>query len=391
MSKRDLYKVLGVGKNADEKEITKAYRKLAMKYHPDRNPGDDEAVEKFKEATEAYEVLSNPDKRRQYDQFGVVGDSPGDFDVHMDMGDAMNIFQSVFRDFGFGGGFGGFGGFSEDPFTSFFSRGGNAGQKRPGQLDGSDIRTDVEIDLREAASGVSRTIEIEAGVRCSSCRGSRMAKDGKMVKCTECGGMGQVKEIRRTLFGQIINITTCPKCRGMAETIEGKCKECKGAGRKKKKRRITIDIPPGVTDGSSLRLKGKGNEGLNGGVDGDIYVVVNIPDHPFFKRSGDDVAVELPITISQALLGDVIEIPGIDGPEKITIESGTDPDTIIKLKGRGMPRLNGRGRGDLYIKVFYLLPEKLGGRKKKLIQKLYEMEKKDRVRIKEALRKRGQI
>jgi len=247
---------------------------------------------------------------------------------------------------------------------------------------------DISIDLGEASLGTSKTIEAEVKVKCPSCKGTRMAEDGEMIVCSECGGTGQVKDIRRTLFGQIINITTCSECRGRGESIEGKCTDCKGEGREGKKRKISIDIPPGVFDGSSLRLRGKGNEGLGGGRNGDLYVVINIPEHSFFKRKGDDIVVEVPITIGQALLGDIITIPTVTGEEKVTIKPGTEPDTVIKLKNKGMPRLNGRGRGDQYVRLFYILPEKLNARQKKLARLWFESEKKDRKAINETLRKK---
>ncbi len=390
MGEKDYYEVLGISRDATEKEITKAYRKLAMKYHPDRNPGDEQAVGKFKEATEAYEVLSNAEKRRQYDTYGSVEDSPFDFDMHMDMGDAMGVFRRVFQDFGFGSGFGGFSGFDDDPFSSMFSRGsGNRRQRGRRDMDGSDIRADVSIDIREAAKGVSRTVEMEAMAKCPTCKGTRMGEKGKMDRCPKCDGMGQVKEVRRTMFGQIINITTCSECGGEGNIIKGKCSQCKGKGRVKKRRRISIEIPAGVTDGSSLRLKEKGNEGIDRGMTGDLYVVVDIPEDPFFKRSGHDIAVEVPITIGQALLGDTMKVPTLAGEEKITIKPGTEPDTVITLKGKGMPRLNGRGRGDQYVRLFYILPTKLTAKKKKLAKLWFDLEKKERRAIDETLRKRA--
>jgi len=388
MTKQDLYETLGVSRDADEREITKAYRKLAMKYHPDRNPGDKDAVDKFKEATEAYEVLSNAEKKVQYDTYGSVGDAPGGF--YMDMGDAMNIFRRVFQDFGFGTGFGGFSGMDGDFFSPFGRRNGRGGPRggATGE-DGSDIITEISIDLKEAAGGVSKTIEVEAKTSCPSCNGTRMGKDGKMIQCSDCGGHGQVREVKRTLFGQIINIATCPECKGRGEIIKGKCRKCKGKGRVSKKRRISIDIPPGVSDHSSLRLNGKGNEGLNKGRNGALYVVVKIPEHDFFKRNQDDIAVEVPITLGQALLGDSIVIPTILGDEKYTIKPGTEPDTVIKLKGKGMPRLNGRGRGDQYVRFFYILPEKMNAKQKKLAKQWFVLEKKERGAIRETLMKKA--
>ncbi|MDP6155545.1 MAG: molecular chaperone DnaJ [Candidatus Thermoplasmatota archaeon] len=386
MTKQDLYETLGISRDADEKGITKAYRKLAMKYHPDRNPGDKGAEGKFKEATEAYEVLSNADKKRQYDTYGSVSDTPGGYDMHMDMGDAMSIFRRVFQDFGFGG----FSGMGNDFFTPFGRQ--NAGRGAMGRAageDGSDIITDITIDLIEAATGISKTIEIEAKMKCSSCKGTRMAEGGEMIVCSDCGGTGQVKEVRRTLIGQIINIAGCPECKGRGEIIKGKCRQCKGKGRVHKNRRISIDIPPGISDRSSLRLTGKGNEGLNNGRGGDLYVVVRIPEHDFFKRNEEDIAVEIPITIGQALLGDTIVIPTIQGDEKYSIKPGTEPDSVITMKGKGMPRLGSRGRGDQYVRFFYILPEKMNSKQKKLAKQWFALEKKERLAIRETLKKRA--
>ncbi len=390
MTKQDLYETLGVSRDADEREITKAYRKLAMKYHPDRNPGSKDAEDKFKEATEAYEVLSNADKKMQYDTYGSVSDTPGGFDMHMDMGDAMSIFRRVFQDFGFGSGFSGFSSMGDDFFTPFGRRNGGRGPRgRAAGENGSDIITDIAIDLKEAAAGIAKTIEIDAKTKCPTCNGSRMAEGGEMVVCQDCGGTGQVKEVKRTLFGQIINIAACPECRGDGEIIKGKCRQCKGKGRVHKNRRISIDIPAGVSDHSSLRLKGKGNDGLNNGRGGDLYVVVRIPEHDFFKRNGDDIAVEIPITLGQALLGDTIVIPTILGDEKFKIKPGTEPDSVITLKGKGMPSLSGRGRGDQYVRFFYILPDKLNSKQKKLAKQWFAIEKKERAAIRETLKKRA--
>ena len=388
MTKQDLYETLGVSRDADEREITKAYRKLAMKYHPDRNPGNKAAEEKFKEATEAYEVLSNAEKKRQYDTYGSVGDASGGFD--MDMGDAMGIFRRVFQDFGFGTGFGGFSGMSDDFFSPFGRRNGDGRPRRGATGEhGSDVITEISIDLKDAAGGISKTVEIEAKTKCPACNGTRMAEGGEMVTCRDCGGSGQVREVKRTLFGQMINIAACPECKGRGEIIKGKCRKCKGKGRVHKNRRISIDIPPGISDHSSLRLKGKGNEGLNNGQNGDLYVVVKIPEHDFFKRNEDDIAVEIPITLGQALLGDTIVIPTILGDEKYSIKPGTEPDSVITLKGKGMPRLSGRGRGDQYVRFFYLLPDKLNPKQKKLAKQWFILEKNERAAIRETLKKRA--
>lgn len=384
MVEKDLYEILGVSRDASKKEITRAYRKKAMKYHPDRNPEDDGAVRKFKEATEAYEVLCNPKKRQRYDRFGTVGDQG--FDVHMDMGNAMNIFQQVFQNMGFARGFGSFGGMDNDFFSSAFSS-RKRGRKRSRRMNGGDVRRDIEIDIRDAAKGVKRTIEADTKVQCPDCLGSMMAEDGEINTCSECGGSGEKKEVNQTGFLQFVNITSCSACGGTGEVIEGKCSTCKGEGRIDKERRISIDLPAGVSDGSSLILKRKGHAGISGGAPGDLFVVVNIPEHPYFKRNGDDILVEVPITVGQALGGDTIKIPTLNGEKKVKIKPGTEPDTIKTLKGKGMPHLNSRGRGDMHIRLFYVLPDKLSQKQKKLVKLWSDTEKKDRAAIRKTLKK----
>ncbi len=388
MASKDYYEILGVERNATEKDITRAYRKLAMKYHPDRNPDDNGAIEKFKEATEAYEVLSDSQKKNQYDQYGHVNGF--DMGGGMRMDSAMDIFEHLFKNMGFGGPFGDIGGRAGNDFFSGFRTGGSSRSRRSGRIDGEDVRFDIEIDIFQAAAGYKKTIEVKTLGQCLDCEGTGLGAEGEMVICPDCGGTGEIKEVKRAGFAQIVNIQACPECKGAGETIEGECDKCNGRGRKPQKRKIAIDIPPGVSDSSSLLLKGKGNAGIKGGFNGDLYVMVNIPEHEFFKRRGDDILAELPITIGQALLGDTINVPTLHGEKKVKIKPGTEPDEIISLKNMGMPHLNRKGNGDMFIRIFFVMPDKLTRQQKKLAKQWWESEKKDRGAIHKVLKDKSE-
>ncbi|SHJ75651.1 molecular chaperone DnaJ [Tepidibacter formicigenes] len=355
MSKRDYYEVLGVNKNATDQEIKKAYRKLAMKYHPDRNPGDKEAEEKFKEANEAYEVLSDSQKRANYDQFGHAGvnggfSGQGGFDFGgSGFGGFEDIFGDVFGDI-FGGAFGG------------------RTKRRNGPEVGADIRYRMTISFEEAAFGVEKEIKVNRSEKCDVCNGSG-AKPGTSKKtCPTCNGSGEIRQAQRTPFGTIMNVRTCHTCHGQGSIVESPCSKCNGKGEVKKTKQISIKIPAGVDDGSAIRLSGEGELGLRGGPRGDLYVVIDVAPHKLFKREGYDVYCEMPITFVQASLGDEVEVPTLDGKVKYKIPEGTQSGTVFRLKEKGIPRLRSNSRGDQYVKVIVEVPRKLSDKQKEILR-----------------------
>ncbi len=345
MAKRDYYEVLGVARDASQEEIKKAYRKLARQYHPDANPGDKNAEEKFKEIAEAYEVLSDPEKRASYDRFGHAGVNGQGFG-------------------GFGEGFGDFGGLG-DIFDMFF---GGAARARRGPQKGADIRVDVEISFKEAAFGVEKDIRVPRVEECESCRGTGAAPGTSPVKCPLCGGTGQVQFSQSTPFGRIMQTYTCDRCRGTGRIIEKPCGACHGAGQVRRARSIHIKIPPGVDTGTRLRVAGEGEAGIRGGPRGDLYVYINVRPHRLFKREGNDIICEMPISFAQAALGDELEVPTLEGTAKIRIPEGTQHGTEFRLRGKGIPDLNGYGRGDQYVRVKVVTPTRLTERQKQLLR-----------------------
>lgn len=346
MSKRDYYEVLGVSKGASEDEIKKAYRKLARKYHPDINPNNEEAEGKFKEATEAYEVLSNSQTRANYDQFGHAGTQQG------------------FDGFG-GGGFSG-GGF-EDIFEMFFG-GGFGGGTRRGPQRGSDLRYDLEITLEEAAFGVDKQVELPKLQKCPDCEGTGAASGTYPTNCKVCKGTGQVKTTQRTVLGQFQTVKTCHNCHGKGQVVETPCDNCYGQGQVKQNKKIEINIPPGVDSGMKLRVAGEGEPGANGGPEGDLYVYIHVKPHKLFERRGDDILSDYQITMVQAMLGDEIRIPTLDGEVKFKIPEGTQSETSFRLKGKGINRLRGHGRGDQHVRVKVSIPTNLSEKQKELIR-----------------------
>jgi molecular chaperone DnaJ len=347
MSKRDYYEVLGVGKNAGQEEIKKAFRKLARQYHPDANQGDKSCEEKFKELAEAYEVLSDPEKRANYDRFGHAG---------------VNGQGS-----GFGAGFSGFDGFGSfsDIFDMFF---GGTGRARRGPQRGADIRVNLDISFKESAFGVEKDIRVPRYESCEKCGGSGAAPGTDSVKCSACGGAGQVQYAQSTPFGRIVQSHTCDKCRGSGRVIEKPCGVCRGAGQVRKTRTIHVKIPPGVDTGNRLRVSGEGEAGERGGPRGDLYVYINVRPHRLFKREGNEVICEVPITFAQAALGDEIEVPTLEGSTKIKIPEGVQHGTEFRLRGKGFPDVNGYGRGDQFVKVKIITPTKLSERQKQLLR-----------------------
>ncbi|EGT2198053.1 TPA: molecular chaperone DnaJ [Clostridioides difficile] len=348
-TKRDYYEVLGISKGAEAQEIKKAYRKLAMKYHPDRNPGDKEAEEKFKEINEAYEVLSDDTKRKTYDQFGH---------------DGLN------GQGGFGGqGFGGFEDMFGDIFGDMFGGSFGGGRtRRRGPQRGADIRQSVTISFEEAAFGKKMSIKVNRSEECEECNGTG-AKPGTSKKtCSTCNGTGQVRTVQRTPFGNIASSRPCSACNGTGEVIESPCSKCHGTGNTRKVKTIEVDIPAGIDDGQMIKLSGQGEVGEKGAPRGDLYIVVNVKSHPLFTRDGNDIYFEMPITFVQATLGDEIEVPTLDGKVKYSVPEGTQTGTVFRLKEKGIPRIRGNSRGDQYVKVVVEIPKKLNDKQKELLR-----------------------
>ena len=362
--KRDYYEVLGVSKSASADEIKSAYRKLAMKYHPDRNPGDEAAKAKFQEASEAYEVLSNDEKRQRYDQFGHQGVNfgPGGFDFGRDFShfqdiDLGDILNSVFGGGMGGGGFGGFGGMF----------GGGRRQTDPeGPQRGSDMSMELEVDFEEALFGSERTLDLTLPEECDQCHGTGAAKGSKRTTCSTCGGRGAV--VRGNGFFQVRQ--TCPKCGGEGSVIEQPCPACHGSGQMRVKRHVSLRIPKGVDTGSRLRLAGKGGGGLRGGEPGDLYVVVRVRDSEIFVRDGLDLAVDVPVSPIAAAVGGSVDVPTPDGVANLKIPSGTPNGKLFRLRGKGMPSLRGMGVGDLVVRIVFEVPQRLTAKQRGLLDDL---------------------
>lgn len=359
-TKRDYYEILGVAKNASADELKKAYRKVAMQYHPDRNPGDKAAEEKFKEAAEAYEVLSDADKRAQYDRFGhsgVRGAGGG-----QGFGGAQNM-EDIFSQFGDI--------FGDDVFGNFFGggrRGGNAQRARG--IRGSNLRVKIRLTYEEIASGVTKNIKVKKHVTCGTCSGSGAKDKGSVQTCNNCGGTGQVRKVTSTFLGQMQTVTTCSVCNGEGTTITAKCPTCKGEGRVYGEETVSINIPAGVQEGMQLSMSGKGNAGERGGMPGDLIILIEEEPHAELQRDGLNVAYDLYISIPDAIAGTNAEVPTIDGKARIKIPAGTQGGKIFRLKGKGFPEVNGYGRGDQLIHVNVWTPQNLTAEEKEMIDKL---------------------
>jgi len=355
-NKRDYYEVLGVSKGASEDEIKRAYKKLARKYHPDMNPGDKEAEEKFKEINEANEVLSDPDKKARYDQFGFAGVDPN---------------------FGAGAGGYGAGGFDfgdlGDIFGSFFGGGFGGGQtRRNGPRRGESIRASLTVDFVEAAFGCEKEVTLERSEECTTCGGNGCAQGTSPEVCDQCHGTGNVQVRRQTPMGVFASTSPCPKCGGRGKIIRQPCDDCKGSGRMRKRRTIKVNIPAGIDHGQTISLRGEGHAGSNGGGNGDLLITVMVRPHELFHRDGTSVFCEAPITFTQAVLGAELEIPTIDGKVKYSIPEGTQTGTVFRLRGKGIPVLNGRGRGDQYVTVYIETPRNLNKEQREALKKFAE-------------------
>lgn len=362
MSKRDYYEVLGVSKTATQDELKKAYRKLARKYHPDLNKDNPEAEEKFKECNEAYDVLSDEQKRAQYDQFGHAAFENG----------GMGGGPGGFGGFGGAGGFGGSG--MEDIFDMFFGgQGSRGGRSNAGPQRGSDLRFDLEISFEEAAFGVEKEINLYRDEQCEHCHGDGAEPGSKVETCPECHGSGYVRFTQNTMFGQMVNERPCSRCHGEGKIISEPCKKCRGKGTEKKNKKLKVKIPAGVNDGSRLRVAGEGEVGAKGGPSGDLYVYIYVRPHKYFERDGTTVMCEVPISIVQATLGAEIKVPTLDGQVTMRIPEGTQPGKVLRLKGKGIPSLRGGGRGDQLVRIKVVVPTKLNDKQKDALRKFEDV------------------
>lgn len=358
-NKRDYYEVLGVDKSASDADIKKAFRKLAKQYHPDVNPGDKVSEAKFKEVNEAYEILSNPDKRAKYDQFGHAGTDPNGFG---------------------GGGFGGFGDFDMggfgDIFESFFGGSGfgrSGGKNRRGPQKGADLKYAFEIAFEEAAFGMEKEITINRMENCTTCGGTGSKPGKEASTCKHCNGTGQVQYKQNTPFGQFVNVKACDVCRGEGKIIVDPCNACAGKGKVRKSAKIKVNVPAGIDDGQIISLRGEGEPGVKGGPSGDLYITIKVRNHPIFQRQGNDVICEIPITFVQAALGSELEVPTLDGKVKYSIPEGTQTASVFRLRGKGIPFLRGNGRGDQYVKVNVEVPKRLNDRQKAILKEFSDL------------------
>ncbi|HKF16548.1 MAG TPA: molecular chaperone DnaJ [Candidatus Dormibacteraeota bacterium] len=344
--KRDYYEVLGVGRDASQDDLKRAFRKLAMEYHPDRNPNNPEAAERFKECSEAYEVLSDPEKRRGYDMFGHAGVTAG----------AQGY--SGFEGFGFG-----------DIFDTFFGSGfGNRGSRRAAR--GDDLRYDMTITFEEAFTGIEKEIDVARLVTCEACTGTGAQPGTGFETCSSCAGSGQVRRQAQSIFGSVVNITTCPSCAGSGRILRTPCGQCRGQGRMERTKRLSVRIPAGVDTGSQIRLSGEGEAGYRGGVPGDLYIVIRVKDHPTLRRQDQDVVYELRVNMIQAALGDRIDVPTLDGPVEVTIPPGTQYGQTFRLARRGMPHVRTGRRGDEFVVVQVVVPTNLTADQKATLRKV---------------------
>ncbi len=360
MAKRDYYEVLSVDRNATSDQIKKAYRKLALEYHPDRNPGDSTAEEKFKEATEAYEVLREAEKRSLYDQYGHAGVSSqagaGGYGAgpDFDLSDALRAFMRDFGSFGFGDIFGGTG------------RGGG----RTRQNRGHDLQVKIQLTLEEVTEGVEKQIKVKKQVSCGECDGSGARPGSTAAVCDTCGGAGQVKHVQRSIFGQFVNVTECHNCNGQGKVINDPCGACRGTGTIRGSETVNVKIPAGVSSGNYITIAGGGDMGEHGGTKGNLYVIIEEKSHDLYERHGNDILMDLPLTISQLALGTKVEVPTISGKVLLKIPPGTPSHKIFRLKGKGIPRLNSYGKGDQMVRVMAWVPDRLTSEEKKLFQEL---------------------
>lgn len=364
-SKKDYYEILGVSKSSTPEEIKKAYRKVAMQFHPDRNPGDDTAEEKFKEAAEAYEILSDSDKRAQYDRFGHNAFGAGRGGGGGFSGQGMNM-EDIFSQFGDI--------FGDDMFGGFFNGGRSHSGRSSRGVRGTNLRVKIKVNFEEIAKGASKTIKVKKYVTCDTCHGSGAKDKNSSQTCKTCGGNGQVRRVQNTFLGQMQTVVTCPDCNGEGTMITNKCTACKGEGRVYGEETVTLDIPAGVQDGMQLSMSGKGNKGERGGASGDLIIVIQEEAHTQLQRDGLNVAFDLYISFTEAVFGTQTEVPTIDGRAKIKVPAGTQSGKIFRLKGKGFPSINSYEKGDQLIHVNVWTPQNVSSEEKNMLDTLSESE-----------------
>jgi molecular chaperone DnaJ len=358
MSKRDFYEVLGVEKSASKEELKKAYRKLAMQFHPDRNPNDKDAEDKFKEAAEAYEILSNDEKRANYDRYGHAG-LRGSGQGFTDINDIFSHFSDIF-----GGG---------SIFDDFFGGGQRTkSRRRTGGTPGSDLRVTLQVSLEEIAEGTSKKIKIKKHVKCDICSGTGAESGTSKTTCPVCHGSGEVKTVSRSVFGQFVNITTCNNCNGEGTVIDKPCKKCMGDGRIQEEVTVKIDAPAGVSEGNYMTMQHEGNAGKRGGPNGDLIVIFKEVPHEYFVREGDDILYDLYVSYPEAVLGADVEVPTLNGKAKLKLDAGTPSGKLLKMKDKGIKHLNHSGRGDQIVRINISIPKKLTAKEKELLKELME-------------------
>jgi molecular chaperone DnaJ len=353
MAKKDYYEILGLQKGASDDEIKKGFRKLAIKYHPDKNQGDKEAEEKFKEINEAYQVLSDPQKKAQYDQYGTADFNGG------------GGFDAGGFDFSDVGGFG-------DIFESFFGGGFSSGRRKNGPERGADIEYNLNLTFEEAVFGVEKEVSINRHERCETCSGSGTKPGTSPKTCDKCGGSGQVRVQRNTPLGSFVSVNNCDKCGGKGKLVSDPCPTCRGTGKERKHRKIKINVPAGVDTGNVIPLRGHGEHGANGGPPGDLYVNLRVSSHAQFKRKGFDIYIDRHISFAKATLGYELKVPTVDGEVKYDVPAGTQPGTVFRLKGKGVPRVNSSGRGDQYVNIIVDVPKVLNEKQKEALRLLME-------------------
>lgn len=364
MAKRDYYETLGVNRKATQEEVKKAYRKLALQYHPDRNPGNKESEDKFKEAAEAYEVLGDPTKRQRFDQFGHEGIRGTDFRPFTDVNDIFSTFGDIFGSGGMGGSI----------FDEMLGGQGRQRRRTSSGTPGSDLKIRLKLTLEEIATGVEKKLKVKKWKTCETCKGSGAKSSSSKTTCPVCQGTGELRQVSRSVFGQFVNISTCHNCNGEGKIIKDRCPTCSGEGRVEGEGLIKVSVPAGVSEGNYIPLRGEGNVGQRGGQPGDIIVMIEEEQHSVFTRNGDDVVLDLLMSFPDAALGSEIEVPTLSGRARLKIEQGTQSGRVLRMRDRGIPHLNGYGRGDQLVRVNVWVPNSLNAEERKAVKSLADLE-----------------